>query len=259
VGLAPNAPPAKAFLAGGLLFTGVAIAFATFLGAQLYDVRESTAATLDAVATAAGMRVHTIEVPELEQARQTEIRDVALPQGRHSMLAADPRAVKDRVESLDWVARAEVQRLWPSTLRIEVVRRRAMALWQENGVTMVVDAAGERVHDAGGYQAAHLPLLVGRGAGPAAEPLLTALENLPAVRSRLEALVRVGDRRFDARLQGGVTVMLPAEGAVRALTELEALQRDHRLLDRAVSRIDLRLPNLVAVVPSEPSLPMQGV
>jgi len=253
VGLAPNTPPARSLLAGGLLFSGVAIAGAAFLGPQLYDVREATAVAMDVAASSVGMRVHAIEAPGLDPVRQDEIREIALPEGRRSMLAADPQDVKARVESLDWVARAEVQRLWPSTVRIEVVRREAMARWQENGMVTLVDAAGERVHEAGGVSSAGLPLLVGPGAGPAAEPILRALENLPAVRDRLVALVRVGDRRFDARLQGGVTVMLPEEDPAAALQELEALQEAHRILDRALARIDLRLPHVMAVTPAASS------
>jgi cell division protein FtsQ len=253
VGLAPNTPPAKSLLAGIVLFSGVAIAGAAFLGPQLYDAREAAAATVDAAATAVGMRVHAIEAPGLDPARQDEIRQVALPEGRLSMLAADPQDVKARVESLDWVARAEVQRLWPSTVRISVTQREAMARWQENGMVTLVDAAGERVHASDGYRGEELPLLVGAGAGPAAEPVLRALENLPAVRDRLVAFIRIGDRRFDARLEGGVTVMLPERDPVAALQELEGLHRTHRILDRAVARIDLRLPQILAVTPAASS------
>ena len=41
------------------------------------------------------------------------------------------------------------------------------------------------------------------------EPLLIALESLPELRSRLEALVRVGDRRWNVELASGATVALP--------------------------------------------------
>ncbi len=258
IGLAPNTPPAKSIFAGALLFTGVATAFAAFLGSQLYDVGEATRATMDAAATAVGMRVEAIVVEGLEGARAQEIREVALPDGRHSMLAADPQDVKGRIESLDWVARAEVQRLWPSTVRIAVVRREAMARWQEDGQVTLVDAAGERLHASAGDRGESLPLLVGAGAGPAARPLLAALEELPAVRTRVQALVRVGDRRFDLRLAGGVTVMLPEERATAALVELESLQARHSLLDRAVRRIDMRVPHLLALTPAPASPTLNG-
>jgi cell division protein FtsQ len=253
VGLAPNTPAAKSILAGALLFTGVATALAAFLGAQLYDVRLAAGAAVDAAATAAGMRVQQIEVEGLDGARAEEVRGIALPDGRASMLAADPRDVKARVESLDFVARAQVQRLWPGTVRIDVVRREAMARWQENGQITLVDAAGERLHAGGGDRGEGLPLLVGAGAGPAAQPLLVALEDLPGVRSRVEALVRVGDRRFDLRLSGGITVQLPEMRPTAALVELESLHVRHRLLDRAVRRIDLRVPHLLALTPAPPT------
>jgi hypothetical protein len=151
------------------------------------------------------------------------------------MFAADPDEVKARVESLDWVDSAQVQRLWPNTIRVEIIKRRAIARWQENGSVTLIDEAGERVHDSRGIDSSHLPLIVGRGAGPAAQSVLSALDEMPEIRSRLRALVRVGDRRWDARLAGGVSVALPEAYPERALAALTA---DRERLDQRV--VELR-------------------
>src|SRR5690606_1205966 len=123
-----------------------------------------------------------------------------------SILALDPADVRARVESLDWVASARVRRLWPSTIEVQVERRQAYARWQEDGQISVIDYNGERLLAERAADHANLPLVVGPGAGPAAEPLLVALENLPNVRERLRALVRVGDRRRNVALQSGITI-----------------------------------------------------
>jgi cell division septal protein FtsQ len=47
--------------------------------------------------------------------------------------------------------------------------------------------------------------------------------------------------------------MLPEEDPAAALQELEALQDAHRILDRALARIDLRLPHVMAVTPAASS------
>lgn len=228
-----------ATLAGALLVGGATIAGAAWIGGSLFDAREAMYASADGVATAAGLRA-TIEVRGVDGERKAEVEAVALPEGRVSIMAASPDRVKNNVESLDWVERATVQRLWPSTIRVTVARRDAFAVWQENRTFSVVDAAGERVHGASPADYAHLPRIVGAGAGPAAEPVLLALEDLPGVRRHLAAFVRIGDRRWNLNLKNGMVVMLPELGAVEALRKLEILQRGYGVLDKPYVRLDMR-------------------
>jgi cell division protein FtsQ len=114
-------------------------------------------------------------------------------------------------------------------------------------VVSVIDYNGERLLAERAADHPELPLVVGAGAGPAAEPLLIALENLPNVRQRLRALVRVGDRRWNVELETGATIALPEEGAAEALIDLEGLHERHALLDRPLTQIDMRTPGRVAV------------
>ena len=240
-------------LTGLFLFCGAAIAGAAWLGASLFDAREAFARTADASAAQAGFTITHLEIAAmahtapLSPARMQEVRAMIVPEGRHSIISLDPDDVKARVESLDWVASARVRRLWPSTLQVDVARRQAYARWQEDGEVAVIDSNGERLLAERAADHPELPLVVGEGAGPAAEPLLVALEALPQVRSHLKALVRVGDRRWNLQLTSGATVALPQEGAPLALAELESLQDRYRLLDRPVAAIDLRTPGRLAV------------
>jgi len=227
-----------ATLAGALLICGAAIAGAAWIGGSLFDAREALYAGADSLATAAGMRA-TIDVRGVEGQRKNEVQAVALPRGRVSIMAASPDKVKDNVESLDWVESATVRRLWPSTIRITVARRDAFALWQENHQVTVVDAAGERVHGARPADYAYLPRIMGAGAGPAAEPVLMALEELPAIRARLVAFDRLGQRRWSMKLRSGTDVMLPEHDPVAALVRLEKMLVENPTLDRTYARLDM--------------------
>jgi cell division protein FtsQ len=240
-------------LTGAVLFLGAGIAAAAWLGASLFDVREAVARQADAGAANVGFAIGEVDVvamagaPSITAARAAEVRALIVPQGRQSILSLDPQDVQTRVESLDWVASARVRRLWPSKLMVEVARRQEYARWEENGEISVIDANGERLLAERAADHTDLPLVVGRGAGPAAEPLLIALESLPQVRAHLVRLVRIGDRRWNLELVSGATVALPEEGALAALAELEALQAQYALLDRRVDRLDMRAPGRLAV------------
>lgn len=240
-------------LTGAVFFLGAGIAGAAWLGSSLFDAREAFARSADGVVAGAGFEIDAIEIasmpnaPALTDARKMEVRNLIVPEGRHSLLALDPQDVQAHVESLDWVAAARVRRLWPSTLVVEIERRQSYARWRENGTVTVIDANGERLLTERAADHPELPLVVGLGAGPAAQPLLIALEELPEVRERLRALVRVGDRRWNVELENGALIALPEEGAVAALTRLEALQAEYALLDRPLAQLDMRAPGRLAV------------
>jgi cell division protein FtsQ len=241
-------------LTGFVMFVGIAVAGAAWLGSSLFDAREAFARSADATVANAGFEIDDIEIaalpetPDLTDARVAEIRSLIVPNGRHSILALDPEEVKTRIESLDWVSTARVRRLWPSTLRVEVERRKEFAVWEdEHGHAAVIDRNGERLLTERAADHASLLRVSGRGAGPAAGPMLTALENLPELSSRIELIQRIGDRRWDLHLASGAVVALPEQGADQALANLERLQQRYALLDRPLTRLDMRAPGRLAI------------
>jgi cell division protein FtsQ len=103
----------------------------------------------------------------------------------------------------------------------------------------------------------NLPLVVGQGADQAAGAILPAIASRPRLRDRLEALVRVDDRRWDLRLKDGSLIQLPAIAEDSALIQLDQLDQRRRILDLGFARIDLRDPDMVAVRPRDAALPGQ--
>ena len=66
-----------------------------------------------------------------------------------------------------------------------------------------------------------LPLIVGDGAPEhAAEALFDLLGDAAGAADRVSAAVRVGERRWNLRLDNGIDVKLPEDGAGRAWREL---------------------------------------
>lgn len=258
--LAAQRPPrtAGSVAAGLILLCGASVSGALLIGGNLFDAQEAFHASADHLAAAAGFKAE-IDVRGVQGARKLEIEKVVLPEGRNSVVAGSPEKVRARVESLDWVEGARVSRLWPSTIRVTVKRREAIAVWQENQTLTVIDRAGERVHNERPGDNPDLIRVVGPGAGPAAAPLLAALEDLEAVREKLASLHRVGDRRWDLRTVSGLVVLLPEADPVAALEKLEAMQRRNGVLDGPYLQIDFRnagrpvaRPRPSLAIPSQP-------
>ncbi len=163
------------------------------------------------------------------------------------ILAFDPQAAKERLEALVWVRTAAVERRLPDTIAVRLSERRPLALWQRNGRLLLVDEEGVVLLRDGLERFAGLPLIVGKDAPRHAPALLAMLSAEPALESRVTAAVRVGGRRWNLRLDNGIDVLLPEEGAEDAWRRLADLERRHGLLGRDVTAVDLRVPDRLVV------------
>ena len=86
---------------------------------------------------------------------------------------------------------------------------------------MLIDRNGQLVAESErGAISASLPLVVGPGAPAAAAALIDALTDRPELQKRVVAAVRVGERRWNLRLNNGADVMLPEGHEIAALDRL---------------------------------------
>ena len=65
----------------------------------------------------------------------------------------------------------------------------------------------------------------------------------PDLAARITAAIRVGDRRWNLRIDNAIDVLLPAEDPAGAWSRLASLARSDSILKREVHTIDLRLPD----------------
>jgi cell division protein FtsQ len=161
-----------------------------------------------------------------------------------SLLGIDLQAARHRLESIDWVASATVERRLPDTLYVTLKERRAVAIWQNGNEYTLIDQNGRTV------RASRMPpgadtllLLGGAGAPEHVGDLLLLLAYEPYIAKQVRAGVWVGQRRWNLILKNDVEIRLPEEDAVAALQRLAKLDSDYKLLSREFSVIDLRLPD----------------
>ena len=116
---------------------------------------------------------------------------------------------RQRIETLSWVEHATVERRLPGTVVVVLQERRPFAIWQNQGKFVLIDRTGQVVANQNVAEFRQLPLVVGPGAPAAAATLIDALTDRPDLQKRVVAAVRVGERRWNLRLNNGADVMLP--------------------------------------------------
>lgn len=163
------------------------------------------------------------------------------------LFAFSPEDARARLLKIGWVADARVERRLPGTVFVELEERRPEAIWQYRGEFALVDAGGAVIgrEDVGRYP--DLRLVVGPDAPAHFAELFEILEAEPGLAPQVVAAVRVGRRRWNLQFERGPTVLLPESGIAEAWALLARLAREAALLDRDITRIDLRSPDRMIV------------
>lgn len=242
--LAPTLRTSTAGLAVALVIGGPVWLWQSGIAATAMDEAHSGFLTLT---LRMGFAIDNVYLKGRDETTRRQILAALKVKRGQPILAFDPYRAKERLEALPWVQSASVIRHLPDTIRVRLTERRAMALWQQNSKLMLVDRQGVVIqrHDLNRF--AHLPIIIGKDAPAHAEVMIDILKTAPEIYARVEAIVRVGQRRWNLRLDNGIDIRFPETGVRSALNRLVKANRRQQLLARDVTVIDLRFPDRLVI------------
>lgn len=227
------------FLAAGS-FYGAILAGRTPAGAAILA---QAADRLVAASATLGLVVTNIEVVGRETTEAaTVIAALSAVRGT-PILSVSPSRAQHQLEALPWVRSATIERRLPGTIFVRLTERHPLALWQHGGIQQLIDRDGTVIPVDDLSRFAKLPIVVGDDAATYAAVLIDMLATEPELAARVSAAVRVGDRRWNLRIDDAIDVLLPEENPALAWRQLADLERSANLLKRDVQTVDLRLPD----------------
>lgn len=213
------------------------------------EVGDAVGETLVSAAAGAGYALSDVLVEGRTETDRAAILGALGVRRGDPIFAINLDHARARLENLPWVDTAAVERRLPDLLYIRLTEREPMAVWQHERRFIVIDRDGRPLADAaemarrGSRRLESLPHIVGANAPLHIPKLLVALGKVPELKTRVTAAVWVSDRRWDLRLDNGVTVRLPEDGMPLALRQLADSDANARVLDRDIVAIDLRQPD----------------
>jgi cell division protein FtsQ len=229
--------------------TGLILVSAFFAATALYGmvIGGHTSTVLSAVTARTGFALSDIRVSGNRETSEIDVLGQLDLSGFTSLMGLDVDKVRGDVEMLPWVESARVRKVYPDALDINIVERDAYAIWQHGEALSVVQADGRIIAPFGNGHHAALPLVIGSGAPERAAAFIDTVAGFPTLASRVNAYVLVAKRRWDLRLDNGVTIKLPENGTAAALSEIATLDREQALLSRGVVAVDMRVADRISV------------
>jgi len=234
---AVDVPRHATAVANGAL-VGVALLYGAIAGGHVPQV-------VQASATVVGFGIRDLSLSGQRETSEMAIAAALELDSWSSLIGYDVEAARQRLEALPWIASASVRKAYPGGLVVTVVERTPVAVWQHDNDLSLIDGKGKVITDLADPRFAALPLVIGVGADAAAGEILPLVQAAPQLASRVTAHIRIAERRWDLRLDNGVTVRLPEAGAGEALAELERLEAEGGLLERDIAAVDLRIADRI--------------
>lgn len=196
---------------------------------------------VQAVTARSGFAIDSVEVTGNVETSEIDILQQIGLDGWTSLVGFDAEAARERIAELPWVAEASVRKIYPDAIEVRITERQPFAIWQHGRELSLVEASGAVIAPFRSRRHAMLPLVIGLGAATGAQEFLAKVEEFPGLASRVKAYIRVAERRWDLRLENGVTVKLPAGEERQALVDLVDLDKTQGLLSRDIAAVDMRL------------------
>jgi cell division protein FtsQ len=223
------------------------LAFYGLTGVYAFSITGDTRDVAQAMTSAAGFAINSVKVSGNEQTSEIDILERLGLDGTTSLMALDVAETRDKLKTLPWVLDAEVRKVYPDTVSIKLKEKKAFGIWQHGQDLSLIEENGKVIAPLRDNKFAYLPLFVGIDAGSDAGEIMADFNKWPDIKKRIKAFVRVAGRRWDLKLDNGITVKLPENDMERAMAELSDLDHSQHLLERDIVGVDFRLADRTSI------------
>ncbi|WP_061929496.1 cell division protein FtsQ/DivIB [Aureimonas sp. AU22] len=204
-------------------------------------------AVIDAVAEPLGLSIDTVDVTGYSETSEIDVLQTLWMTGAQTLPALDVTAAREAIEAMPWIESATIEKEYPNRVKIALVEKQPFALWQRDKDLWIVDHDGREIVPYATTRFTDLPFVVGPGAAREAADILDKMALVPELDQRIKAYVRVGDRRWDLRLDNGVVIRLPELDPIEAAATVMRVDRNEGLLARDIVSVDMRLADRMVV------------
>lgn len=222
-----------------------------------------------AVTVRAGYSVQTLYLEGRNRTPLAEVNAALDVDKGAPILRLNLAEIRERLEKIESIKYAAIERALPNTLYVRIVEREPVARWQYREKISLVDDNGVVMSGLDIEPYKGLPLIIGEDAPKHIQGLMEILESEPELAKSFAVAVWVGKRRWNIRLlpksDSGepreIEILLPEKDAIKAWKQLAEMQKKEQVLNRDIKVIDLRIEGrlFIKVPESEkPSKPLDA-
>lgn len=233
---------AKSGFAACVAFFGLTASYGVIAGGHVQTVQQVAADATNDIAVSAGFEMKTVEIRGRRHMKESEISAALDAYDGLSVFSFDTARARKAIEANGWVKEAQVTRVLPSRIVIELTERQPFALWREGGKLAAIDSNGAVLGLVERSEFPALPVLSGPGAAAPSRPIVQALKAHPELAALVIGIERIVGRRWDLVLESGMRAKLPAINFEEPLTRLGRIAAQNPAAFYEIAEMDFRSP-----------------
>ena len=166
-----------------------------------------------------------------------------------NLIGLNFNSIKEIVESSEWVKRASIKKVLPSTLKIDVTENDPYAIYFQEGKSFLIDLDGSIITEINlnNYED-DLLFVRGENSPELLEQLIRDISiTFPNLTQTLEEVEFIEKRRWNLKLNNKLLVKLPDENIQQSLKNLKQLFEEQEVMESNIIEIDLRIQGRAAL------------
>jgi len=187
-------------------------------------------------------KVKDIKIVGTEKTNPYELKQI-LSSNLNNLITFDKDNAKSLLEEMGWVKRANIKKIYPNTISINIIESDPFAIFYNNQDIFLIDIDGEIISpnpDINKYES--LLTVRGEKAEVKLNEIIKEINiNFPEVRNKVNGLEFVDKRRWNLFLSNDLLIKLPDEEINESLKNLKKLFADKQILDSNIIEVDLRI------------------
>ena len=193
-----------------------------------------------------GFTINNIQILGIKNIPKETIIKIVNNENKSNILNVNLLNIYNNIRNNDWVEELYIERVLPNTIKISIIEKEAIGIWQYEMSNKLITKNGEIISTANINKfKIDLPIIHGNHANKNANSILEILETNKVLAKNIWSLDYVNNRRWNLHFKQGIIVLLPSKGVLKAWNEIIKLQKNYDVLNLGLTELDLRNPNKI--------------
>ena len=193
-----------------------------------------------------GFTINNIQILGIKNIPKETVIKIVNNENKSNIFNVNLLKIYNNLKNNDWVKELYIERVLPNTIKISILEKEAIGIWQYEMSNKLITKNGEIISTANINKfKIDLPIIHGNHANKNANSILKILETNKVLTKNIWSLDYINNRRWNLHFKQGIIVLLPSKGVLKAWKEIIKLQRSYDVLNLGLTELDLRNPNKI--------------
>ena len=193
-----------------------------------------------------GFKIKNILIIGTHNLSQDYLRNIINTQNHINILNVNLHTIYNKIIQNSWVEETYVERILPDTIKIKVLEKKPIAIWQNHKGNKLITINGDVISHANVNKFKNsFPIIKGEKSKENISTILKILETNKNFAKNIWSLTFINQRRWDLHFNQGLIVRLPSQDVIKAWQKIIKLQTNYNILNLRLTEIDLRNPEQI--------------